>query len=75
MPEKGEKVRSFGGRREWMCLCVLPHLRRELTRSWSNVAVVLHLWLHVWSRLFKNVSEGVLFSCSGEKTSHQLEYR
>lgn len=42
MPEKAEKVYSFDGGREWMCLCILLHLRREPTWSWSNVAVVLH---------------------------------
>lgn len=64
VPEKAEKVYSFDGGREWVCLCVLPHLRREFTRSWSNVAVVLHHWLHAWSRLFQSVSKGVLFNCS-----------
>lgn len=30
MPEKAEKVHSFNGGREWMCLHILPHLRSLL---------------------------------------------
>lgn len=71
MPEKAEKAEkakkamdSFDGGREWMYLHVFPHVSRELALNWSNVAVVLHQGLCVWSRLFQNVSEGVLFSYS-----------
>lgn len=30
MPEKAEKVHSFNGGRQWMCLHILPHLRSLL---------------------------------------------
>jgi len=61
MPEKAEKTYSFGGGKECVCLCVFPLLRRELTRSCSDVAVVLHHRLRLWSRLFPNLSKGFLF--------------
>lgn len=47
------------------CVCAFfPIQVGELTWSWSNIAVVLHYKLYVWSMLFWNVSEGVLFSHS-----------
>lgn len=31
VPEKAEKVYIFDGGREWICLCILIHLRGDLT--------------------------------------------
>lgn len=54
MPEKAEETYGFDGRREWMYLCMLPTSSNELVQGLSDVAVVLHCWLHLRSELFQN---------------------